>query len=262
MGEWRSNPGDAFMAHLALVTGAGRRLGRAIALRLAREGCDIAVHYNSSEGEADRVAREISLTGRRAHAVGFDQTDDAGMDAGLAAIRQTFGASPSVLVNSASIFEWDNLSTVDRTSLTRHFEANLFGPVLLARKVVETSVESTRGLILNLLDQKLANPNPDHLSYTLSKYALQGFTTLMAQSLAPRFRVNAIAPGHTLHGPSETQEHFAAIHDQTPLLRGPTPDDIAETAAYLFNSRAVTGQTIIVDGGAHMRPTDRDFAFH
>jgi NAD(P)-dependent dehydrogenase (short-subunit alcohol dehydrogenase family) len=250
------------MQHLALVTGAGKRLGRAIALRLAREGCDIAVHYNVSEGEADAVAREIALLGRRAHAVGFDQTDDSGMDAGLAAIRQTFGRAPNVLVNSASIFEWDNLSTVDRSSLTRHFEANLFGPVLLTRKLVEASSEGTRGLILNLLDQKLDNPNPDHLSYTLSKYALQGFTTLMAQTLAPRFRVCAIAPGHTLPGPTETPEHFAAIHDQTPLHRGPTADDIAEAAAYLFNSPAVTGQTLTVDGGAHMRPSDRDFAFH
>jgi NAD(P)-dependent dehydrogenase (short-subunit alcohol dehydrogenase family) len=250
------------MPDLALVTGAGKRLGRAIALRLAREGCDIAVHYNSSEEEADEVAREIALLGRRAHAVGFDQTDDAGMDAGLAAIRQTFGVAPCVLVNSASIFEWDNLSTVDRASLTRHFEANLFGPVLLARKLVEASSDATRGLILNLLDQKLVNPNPDHLSYTLSKYALQGFTTVMAQSLAPRFRVCAIAPGHTLPSPTETAEHFAAIRDQTPLHRGPTPDDIAEAAAYLFNSPAVTGQTITVDGGTHMRPSGRDFAFH
>jgi NAD(P)-dependent dehydrogenase (short-subunit alcohol dehydrogenase family) len=250
------------MPDLALVTGAGKRLGRAIALRLAREGCDIAVHYNSSEEEADEVAREIALLGRRAHAVGFDQTDDAGMDAGLAAIRQTFGAAPCVLVNSASIFEWDNLSTVDRASLTRHFEANLFGPVLLARKLVEASSDATRGLILNLLDQKLVNPNPDHLSYTLSKYALQGFTTVMAQSLAPRFRVCAIAPGHTLPSPTETAEHFAAIRDQTPLHRGPTPDDIAEAAAYLFNSPAVTGQTLTVDGGTHMRPSGRDFAFH
>ena len=250
------------MPHLALVTGAGRRLGRAIALRLAQEGCDVAVHYNSSEDEADAVAQEINALGRRAHAVGFDQTDDAGMDAGLAAIRQIFGAAPCVLVNSASIFEWDNLSPVDRASLTRHFETNLFGPVLLARKLVEASNEKTRGLILNLLDQKLANPNPDHLSYTLSKYALQGFTTLMAQSLTPRFRVCAIAPGHTLQSPSETAEHFAAIHDQTPLLLGPTPEDIAEAAAYLFNSPAVTGQTMFVDGGARLRPSGRDFAFH
>ncbi len=250
------------MPHLALVTGAGRRLGRAIALRLASEGCDVAVHYNASEEEADAVARKISSLGRRAHAVGFDQTDDQGMDAGLAAIRQIFGAAPDVLVNSASIFAWDNLSTVDRGGLERHFAANLFGPVLLTRKIVEASREDTRGIVINLLDQKLANPNPDHLSYTLSKYALQGFTELMAQSLAPRFRVCAIAPGHTLQSSTETPEHFAAIRDQTPLLRGPTPEDVAEAAAYLFNSPAVSGQTIFVDGGVHLRPSGRDFAFH
>lgn len=250
------------MSNLALVTGAGRRLGQAIALRLAKEGCDVAVHYNTSSDEADAVVREISELGRRAVAVGFDLTDDAAMDAGLAAIRHAFGKAPDVLVNSASIFEWDNLSTVERRALERHFSANVFAPVMLARKMVEASNEATRGIIINLLDQKLANPNPDHLSYTLSKYALQGFTELMAQSLAPRFRVCAIAPGHTLPSPTETAEHFDAIHDQTPLLRGPTPEDVAEAAAYLFNSKAVTGQTIIVDGGSHMRPNGRDFAFH
>lgn len=247
--------------HLALVTGAGKRLGRAIALRLAKEGCTVAVHYNTSREGADAVAREIRAAGGRAQPVGFDQTDDAGIDAGLASIRQAFGAAPDILVNSASIFEWDALSTVARAGLARHFEANLFGPVLLTRRIVDASDEATRGLILNLLDQKLANPNPDHLSYTLSKYALQGFTGLMAASLAPRFRVCAISPGHTLPGPGESDAHFAEVHDRTPLERGPTPDDIAEAAAYLFNNPAVTGQTLIVDGGAHVRPSPRDVAF-
>jgi NAD(P)-dependent dehydrogenase (short-subunit alcohol dehydrogenase family) len=248
-------------SHLALVTGAAKRLGKAIALRLAAEGCDIVVHYNSSAADADLVVSDVQSLGRKAMAVAFDQSDDDAIDLGMAEIIRQFGRAPDVLVNCASIFEWDNLSTVDRAALARHFETNLFGPVLLTRHVAAAATAATRGLIINLLDQKLFNPNPDHLAYTLSKYALQGFTTLMATDLAPRFRVCAIAPGHTLPGPDETGAHFDAVHDQTPLLRGPTPNDIAGAAAYLLNSPAITGQTLIVDGGSFLNPAPRDIAF-
>lgn len=250
------------MTHLALVTGAGRRLGRAIALGLAAAGCDIAVHYRSSEDEADEAVREIETLGRRAVAVGFDQSDDIGLDRGFREIREALGRAPDVLVNSASIFEWDDIATVTRDTLRRHAGANLFGPVLLTRRMFEASTDETRGLILNMLDQKLFNPNPDHLSYSLTKYALQGFTQMMARRLAPRFRVCAIAPGYTLPDVSAADdEHFREKHDDTPLSRGPTADDIAAAAVYLLNAPAITGQTLIVDGGSHMRPAARDFAF-
>ncbi|MDZ4760742.1 MAG: SDR family oxidoreductase [Alphaproteobacteria bacterium] len=249
------------MTHLALVTGAGKRLGRAIALRYARDGCDIAVHYRSSEAGAFAVVHEIEAMGRRAFAAGFDQSSETAVREGFAAIRVAFGRAPNVLVNSASVFEWDDIATTSEASLDRHFRANLFGPVLLTRLVAEAAGEDTRGLILNLLDQKLFNPNPDHLAYTLSKYALQGFTTLMSRTLAPRFRVCAIAPGLTLPGPGVEGDAFDAIHDRTPLQRGPDPEDIADAAAWLLGSPAVTGQTIIVDGGAFMRPAARDVAF-
>lgn len=247
--------------HLALVTGAARRLGKAIALKLASEGCDIVVHYNASAADAELTVSGIQSLGCRAFAISFDQSSADAIDLGMAEIIRHFGRAPDVLVNCASIFEWDNLSTIDHAGLTRHFETNLFGPVLLTRHVAAASTAATRGLIINLLDQKLFNPNPDHLAYTLSKYALQGFTTLMASDLAPRFRVCAIAPGHTLPGPDETGAHFDAVHDQTPLLRGPTPEDIANAAAVLLNSPAITGQTLIVDGGAFLSHAPRDIAF-
>jgi NAD(P)-dependent dehydrogenase (short-subunit alcohol dehydrogenase family) len=249
------------MTHLALVTGAGKRLGRAIALRLAQAGCDVAVHFRGSEAEAIETEREIRATGKRAETFGVDLSDFAAMDAALAKIERTFGRAPDVLVNSASIFEWDDITTVAPASLERHFNTNLFAPVLLARQIVERSHEGTRGLIINILDTKLANTNPDHLSYTLTKYALQGFTEMMARGLAPRFRVNAISPGHTLPGPDETDEHFQANHAQTPLARGSTAEDIAEAAAYLLGAQAVTGQTLIVDGGVYMGPAQRDVMF-
>jgi len=250
------------MTHLALVTGAGKRLGRAIALGLARAGCDIAVHYRSSSREADETVGDIEALGRRALAVGFDQSDDDGAAEGFSRISAHFGRAPDVLVNSASIFEWDDIATVTRGQLDRHANVNLYGPVLLTRRMFEASSDSTRGLILNMLDQKLFNPNPDHLSYSLTKYALQGFTTMMARRLAPRFRVCAIAPGYTLPDVGAKDDaHFRAKHDDTPLRRGPTADDIAAAAVYLLNAPAITGQTLIVDGGAYMRPADRDFGF-
>lgn len=246
---------------LALVTGAGRRLGRAIALRLAAEGCDIAVHYRVSETEAFDTVRMVQALGRRAWAVGFNQADSSDIIQGLAELTSETERPVDVLVNSASVFEWDNITTVEDEGLTKHFETNLFGPVLLTRRIVEAAAPNVRGLIINLLDQKLFNPNPDHLSYTLSKYALGGFTELMARALAPRFRVNAIAPGLTLPGPDIEGERFEALHDATPLERGPSPDDIAGACAYLLKAPAVTGQTIIVDGGAHMQAASRDVAY-
>ncbi len=248
------------MAHLALVTGAGRRLGRAIALRLGAEGCDVVVHYRSSQAAAEDTANEIVAKGSKAMSVCFDQTDPTSISDGLSAAHAFFGQSPDVLVNSASIFEWDDIENLTEANLLKHFQANLFGPVHLTQKIFEASTEQTRGLVLNMLDQKLFNPNPDHLSYTLSKYALQGFTELMSRRLAPRFRVNAIAPGYTLPDVgAEDDTHFKANRDNTPLERGPTEYDIADAAAYLLKAHATTGQTILVDGGSHTRPAARDF---
>src|SRR5690606_11293917 len=151
--------------------------------------------------------------------------------------------------------------SVNADSLEKHYATNVIGPVLLTRAVADAASDETRGLVINLSDTKLFNPNPDHLSYTLSKYALDGFTTLMARALAPRFSVCAIAPGPTLPGAHGTQAHFDAVHAQTPLGRGPTADDIASAAAFLLNNKAVTGQTIIVYGGSFMKSSERDVAF-
>ena len=248
------------MPHLALVTGSAKRLGREIALRLAAEGCDVVVHYRSSAEEADATVADISELGVKTAAVGFDQSAPEEIDAGFAKILGIFGRAPDVLVNSASMFVWDDIETVERKGLETHFAANVVGPVLLTQKVFAASSEETRGLVLNMLDQKLFNPNPDHVSYTLTKYALQGFTEMMARRLAPRFRVNAIAPGYTLPDvDAGGSEHYEATRHDTPLERGPSPSDIADAAAYLLNAKATTGQTILVDGGAHIRPAERNF---
>ncbi|MBI1339132.1 SDR family oxidoreductase [bacterium] len=247
---------------LALVTGGLRRLGRAIVDRFADEGVDIALHYGRSpQAEANQAVQEVRARGVNACAVAFDVADDDATAAGLQRFEAHFGRSPDILVNCASVFEWDDVSTVTRANLRRQFEINLFGPVMLTRMIAERAPDNVRGSIINLLDQKLMNPNPDHLSYSLTKYALAGFTDMMARALAPRFRVNGIAPGYVLPGPGESDERFRSLHDQTPLARGPTADDIADAAVFLVRNRAVTNQTLIIDGGAHIRPAERDFAF-
>jgi hypothetical protein len=249
------------MGHLALVTGGARRLGRAIALRLADSGADVVIHYRSSAADADETAREACERGVRAWAVGFDQSDPLSIKRGLSEIRALCGRAPDVLVNSASVFEWDDLSTLSATGLQRHFETNLFGPLLLTQALVAGATDETRGAIINLLDQKLFAPNPDHLSYTLSKYALAGATEVLARQLAPRFRVGAVAPGYTLPGPGDSNERFDQLHDRNPLRRGPLASDIADAVAFLVASKAMTGQTLIVDGGARFLAAGRDFAF-
>lgn len=247
------------MTHLALVTGSAKRLGRAIAIRLAAEGCDVIIHYRASREEAEDTANGIVAKGAKAMSVAFDQTSPEAIDEGFDAIRQFYGRAPDVLVNSASIYEADDISNVEKLGLTRHYSANVVGPVILTRKLFEASDKSTRGSIINILDYKLFAPNPDNLSYTLSKYALQGFTEVMSRRLAPRFRVNAIAPGYTLPDVSAADDaNFIARHDETPLERGPTSEDIADAAAYLLKARATTGQTILVDGGRHIDPGSRD----
>ncbi|MEZ5936833.1 MAG: SDR family oxidoreductase [Hyphomonadaceae bacterium] len=253
---------DAQAPPFALITGSGKRLGRAIALKLAAAGCDVAIHYNASKAEAENVAHEIRRIGRASVTVGFDIGDDDAIDAGFDKIAGAMGRAPDVLVNSASIYEDDDIRTVTRDALARHMDANLFGPVQLARKLVEASSPETRGLIVNILDHRLWAPRADHLSYGLSKYALHGFTEMMARTLAPRFRVCGVAPGYTLPDvDAESAEHHDAHKDATPLQRGPAPDDIAGACAYLLTAPAVTGQTLIVDGGAFMRPAKGDAAF-
>ncbi|MFC3228269.1 SDR family NAD(P)-dependent oxidoreductase [Marinibaculum pumilum] len=246
---------------VALVTGAARRLGAAMAMRLAADGFRVAVHHRGSpEAVAETVAK-IQGAGGTAMAVRADLEDIAAMDAMLASIRHAFGAAPEVLVNNASVFEWDDLASVTSEALLRHYRTNTVAAVLLTRRVTAAPPASGAGVIVNLLDQKLLAPNPDHLSYTLSKYALLGFTELMARALAPHWRVCGIAPGYTLPAPEAPPGHFERTRDDTPLRRGPTPEDVADTLSYIVSNRAVTGQVFAVDGGAFMAPASRDYSF-
>lgn len=249
----------------ALVTGAGRRLGRAMALRLARRGFDVAVHHATSGDEARAVAAEIEATGRRATALGADLLDEEATAALLPRAAGALGGPVTCLVNNASAFERDSLATATRESWDRHMGLHLRAPFRLIQAMAAQGLEPARdadgepsaaGLVVNMADEKALRLAPDFLTYTLSKMALWDLTRLAAQALAPAIRVNAIGPGATLRAPRQSEAHFARMRADAPLGRGADAQDVCATLDYLLGARAVTGQMIAVDGGQHLAWTE------
>jgi NAD(P)-dependent dehydrogenase (short-subunit alcohol dehydrogenase family) len=251
---------------VALVTGAARRLGRAIALGLAARGWDIAVHFGTSAQEAAAVVAEIQALGRYAVALQADLADPAQVDGLVPQAAAALGTVRCV-VNNASLFEEDRADTFTYDALLRMTAVNVAAPLALARALHAGLPEDAdederwRGVVINLLDQKLYNLNPDYVSYTLSKAALQTATTTLAQALAPRVRVVGVAPGLTLQSADQSPADFAEAHRQTPLKRASYPDDVVQAICYLAEAHAVTGTTLLVDGGQHLLPLPRDVMF-
>ncbi|HZX28123.1 MAG TPA: SDR family oxidoreductase [Telluria sp.] len=244
----------------ALVTGAGRRLGRAIALGLARAGWDVAVHYRASADEAREVADAIQALGRRACLLQADLSEEDEARALVPRAVAALGALHCV-VNNASLFEYDDAASFTGAVLQRHMQANVAGPLLLAQALHAATPAGGQGVVINLLDQKLYNLNPDFLSYTLSKAALHTATTVLAQALAPRLRVVGVAPGLTMVSGDQSAAGFAKAHTATPLGRSSTPEDIVDAVLYAARARALTGTTLLVDGGQHLLPLERDVMF-
>ncbi|AZV79578.1 SDR family oxidoreductase [Parasedimentitalea marina] len=245
----------------ALVTGAGKRLGRVMALRLAEHGYDVAVHYNSSQHEAENTVGEICALGRRAAAVRADLLSEDEAQGLLPAASQALGGPITCLVNNASIFEHDSAITASRESWDRHMGSNLRAPFVLIQNMaaqdLDVSVDAngeplSGGLVVNMIDQRVRKLTPNFFSYTLAKSALWTLTQTAAQALAPQLRVNAIGPGPTLAGPRQSLDDFGHQRAQTVLQRGANPSDVAAALAYLLEARAVTGQLICVDGGQHL----------
>jgi NAD(P)-dependent dehydrogenase (short-subunit alcohol dehydrogenase family) len=245
----------------ALVTGAGQRLGRAVALDLARAGWGVVIHYRRSRDEAEAVAQDARAAGGKAVTLGADLDDKAARHGLITHAVQKAGAPLAALVNCAAVFEHDTIDTLDEALLQRQIATNTFTPSLLAREFAEALPEGARGVVVNFLDFKLASPYPDHFSYTLSKYALAGATELLARALAPRVRVNAVAPGYVLPAPGQADADYQRLHADTPLAYGPTPEDIAHAARFLIENPAVTGQTIYVDAGRRFQSFERDMGF-
>ncbi|MBP6902999.1 MAG: SDR family oxidoreductase [Burkholderiaceae bacterium] len=246
---------------VALVTGGARRIGRAIALELAAAGWDIALHCHRSRSEAEATAAELAQAGARAEVFAANLADGADLEALVPAVLLRLGRLDA-LVNNASLFEYDDVAGFTLAAMERHWRANTAPAVLLAQALHEHLVQrQARGAVVNLLDQKLANPNPDYFSYTLSKAALQSATVMLAQALAPVLRVNAVSPGVTLLSGPMSGDEFQAAHRMTPLARSSTPEDIAGAVRYLLQSPAITGHNLLVDGGQHLWGQPRDVLF-
>lgn len=251
---------------VALVTGGARRIGRAIALGLAARGWDIGVHYGTSGDEAATVVAEIEALGRYAVALQADLADEAQVNSLLPRCAQALGAVRCV-VNNASLFVEDRADNFAYDAMLKMTAVNVAAPLALARALYQgvpseaDEDERRRGVVINLLDQKLFNLNPDYLSYTLSKAALQTATTTLAQALAPRVRVVGVAPGLTLRSADQTPADFAQAHRRTPLQRASRPEDVVAAVCYLVEAPAVTGTTLLVDGGQHLLPLPRDVMF-
>jgi NAD(P)-dependent dehydrogenase (short-subunit alcohol dehydrogenase family) len=244
----------------ALVTGAGKRLGRAMALYLAGRGHDVAVHYATSADEAETVVAEIRAMGRKAQAFQVDLLDEAQVQALVPAVTAALGPL-TVLVNNASIFEYDRIDTATRQSWDRHIESNLRAPYVLiqafARQCPAAATDDTgeplaQGLVINMIDQRILKLTPEFSTYTIAKMGLWALTQTAAQGLAPHIRVNGIGPGPTLQGARQTTEHFTRQRAATVLGRGANPKDITAALGFFLDSPSVTGQFIAVDGGQHL----------
>ncbi len=249
------------MTKRALVTGAGARLGRAMALYLGGRGYDVAVHYHASAEGAEATAAEIAAMGMRAVALRADLLDEDETQALGPAAAEALGGPLTVLVNSASVFEYDTVQTATRESWDRHMGSNLRAPFVLTQYLAAHAPEPAadangeplpRALVVNMLDQRVRKLTPGFMTYTIAKMGLWAFTQTAARGLAPRVRVNAIGPGPTIQGHRQSERHFANQRAATVLGRGSNAEDITATLGYFLDAPAVTGQLICVDGGQHL----------
>ena len=241
---------------LALVTGGHRRLGAAISARLAHDGWTLAIHgAHDSEPDAE-LAAILATNGTVWRGFLADFADPQAVEGLIAQVKGHFGALPSLLVNNAARFGDDNADSADAASMAAYHQVNAAAPVALALALHRAGGE---GAIVNLVDQRIRNPVRDQLSYSLAKTALAGATRTLAVALAPQLRVNAVAPGLTLPTGYYTPEQMTRLAHAMPLDLLPTAEDIADAVAWLAAARAVTGQTLFVDGGASLKSFGRDF---
>lgn len=236
---------------VALVTGAARRIGRAIAEDLAAAGFGVAIHCNRSREDADALAKAIRGKGGRAAVIVADLSNLPGVPAIVTEAAQALGA-PTLLVNNASMFEADGIGAFEAALFQRQLAVNLTAPVLLADAFAAALPEDEHGLVVNIVDQRAWKPTPFYMSYQLSKSGLLTATRTLAQALAPRIRVNAIGPGPTIASVRQDAEDFRRQAEAVPLRHGPELSEFGRTIAYLYETRSITGQMIALDGGQHL----------
>jgi NAD(P)-dependent dehydrogenase (short-subunit alcohol dehydrogenase family) len=235
----------------ALVTGAAGRIGRAIALDLGRHGWSVAIHYRSRESEAQEVAAELTALGVRAALLEADLTREEQTSALVERAGAVLGPI-GCLINNAAAFEPDLVDTVTRASWDLHLETNLRAPFVLIQQFARQLPPDESGNVINLLDQRVWNPTPFFISYTVSKSALWTSTRTLALALAPRIRVNAVGPGPTLKSARQSERDFERQWESTPLGRGTTPQEICDAVGFILGAPAMTGQMIALDGGQHL----------
>jgi NAD(P)-dependent dehydrogenase (short-subunit alcohol dehydrogenase family) len=245
----------------ALITGAGHRLGRAMALYLGERGYDVAVHYASSAKGADEVVAELKAMGRNAVALQADLLDEDATQALFPRAVEALGGPITCLINNASIFEYDTIATATRDSWDRHLSSNLRAPFVLTQAMAAQGLEAevddnaeprAVAMILNMVDQRVRKLTPEFMSYTLAKMGLWALTQTTARALAPSIRVNAIGPGPTMVGAKQSDAHFEEQRHNTVLGRGSNVEDICAALGYFVDAPAVTGQLLCVDGGQHL----------
>ena len=250
-------------ARTVLVTGAATRLGREIALALAAAGWRVAVHFRGSDAAAMATVSDAQArSGEPDSCAAFqaDLDDEAAVRGLLPRVVARFGRVDAV-VNNASRFEHDAIESFGYEAMAAHLRTNTGAPVLMAQALHQHLVERDgRGVVVNLLDQKLWNPNPDFFSYTLSKVALEAANTLLAIALAPRLRVVGVAPGLTLPSHMMAPEKFQALHRMAPLGHSSNPQDVVATVQFALDNPSITGTTLLVDGGQHLMKFERDFS--
>ena len=244
-----------------LVTGAAKRLGREIALALARAGWRVAVHYRDSVEDARKTVADCAKLAGASASFRANLANETAVRNLLPRVVEELGHVDAI-VNSASTFEHDTPETFSFAAMEKHMRANAGAAILLSQALhthLQTRPEAA-GAVVNLLDQKLWNPNPDFISYTLSKAALESANTMLALALAPRVRVVGVAPGLTLTSHMLTPEKFEALHKLSPLGRSSTAADVAATVAFALENQSITGTTLLVDGGQHLMKFERDFS--
>jgi NAD(P)-dependent dehydrogenase (short-subunit alcohol dehydrogenase family) len=245
---------------VVLVTGAAKRLGREIALALGASGWSVAVHFRHSHDDAIKTVAALADIHCAAAAFACDLADEAATRNLFRQVQQHFGQVDAV-VNSASTFEHDSPATFSYAALHQHLASNTGAAIVLAQALHTHVLErKSKGAVVNLLDQKLWNQNPDFFSYTLSKAALEAANTMLAMALAPQVRVVGVAPGLTLTSHLLSDEQFQALHRLSPLGRSSTPEDVAATVKFALENQSITGTTLLVDGGQHLMKFDRDFS--
>jgi len=246
------------MRGTVLVTGGAKRIGREICLRLSEEGFSIAIHYRTSEHEANQLIEDIESNGGKAMSLQCDLNDSDSVRGLIHKANESLGTVVGV-VNNASFFSFDRIESISEELWTEHMRVNAFAPLVLIAELSKSDQEAS--WVVNVLDFKIESPNADYLSYTGSRFAMYGLTSALAIDLAPRIRVNSVAPGHVLTSDVLDAHSLKEVQSQSPLGFGPSANDVSEAVFFLANSPSITGQTIFVDSGERFRQMRKDPAF-